>query len=534
MRNFSTCTRKKCKVAFVIILSVELITLAFLGYSGRLTSSSISRKIPTYRGQNTDKYHQQKTEKELGSETATTTTIGPSLPLAVTKQITEAAVVTKNLLTNGPTARPPSDTDIFGELGKDTELFPPLLPEELKKAIILDMEQMTGRKEKPKFNPDFKNPCWYEEAPLPGAYDTNWYRNNHPFKDVMPMKFDKMELELTPKWVQTGRRLRCLPYFYLAGIAKCGTTDLYLRIKDHPHVTDGLLKVIQWWNRLAIRIKGNLEEKVSFGEFLDIFDHAASEIEDNTCSNCSHLHPSIVGDYSTSTLFDNDFWPEMRGNNASKHEPDITVAHYMRYLQPGVKIIAIFREPTARLYSDYLFFTGGVKSEGKSPAKFHEWASAAVLLFLSCTKHYSVRSCVYSKELNHQKPLAVARLRLGLYHVFVKDFLNVFPRDQLLFLRLEDYHSDMRGSLNKVYEFLGLKKLNPWEEDEILARAPTNSRTESYSTIGKMWDSTRTLLREFYASHNDQLADLLNDDRFRWADVLADTNIAETNTTTER
>ena len=39
----------------------------------------------------------------------------------------------------------------------------------------------------PKFQPQFKNPCWHDENKL----------------------------------------LRCLPYFYLIGAPKCGTTDLY-------------------------------------------------------------------------------------------------------------------------------------------------------------------------------------------------------------------------------------------------------------------------------------------------------------------
>lgn len=30
--------------------------------------------------------------------------------------------------------------------------------------------------------------------------------------------------------------LRCLPYFHILGVDKCGTTDLYSRIAQHPHV----------------------------------------------------------------------------------------------------------------------------------------------------------------------------------------------------------------------------------------------------------------------------------------------------------
>ena len=40
-----------------------------------------------------------------------------------------------------------------------------------------------------------------------------------------------------PCWKSpNGNKLQCLPYFYLAGIPKCGTTDLYDRISLHPQV----------------------------------------------------------------------------------------------------------------------------------------------------------------------------------------------------------------------------------------------------------------------------------------------------------
>ena len=36
----------------------------------------------------------------------------------------------------------------------------------------------------------------------------------------------------------------------MAGVAKCGTTDLYRRIRIHPDVMRGELKEYHWWDRL--------------------------------------------------------------------------------------------------------------------------------------------------------------------------------------------------------------------------------------------------------------------------------------------
>ncbi|EFJ42645.1 hypothetical protein VOLCADRAFT_107148 [Volvox carteri f. nagariensis] len=51
---------------------------------------------------------------------------------------------------------------------------------------------------------------------LPSSYDTK-YRN--------------------PCWTQDGT-FKCLPYFQILGVSKCGTTDLYNRLTEHPDMID--------------------------------------------------------------------------------------------------------------------------------------------------------------------------------------------------------------------------------------------------------------------------------------------------------
>lgn len=67
-------------------------------------------------------------------------------------------------------------------------------------------------KEPKRYLPNSKNPCWIDK---PG--------------DV--------------------RTLRCIPYFYVAGVAKCGTSDLFRRIRLHPEVMKGTMKEYHWWDR---------------------------------------------------------------------------------------------------------------------------------------------------------------------------------------------------------------------------------------------------------------------------------------------
>ena len=64
----------------------------------------------------------------------------------------------------------------------------------------------------PHYLPNFKSPCWVAEMEL-----------NH---------FE----------------LHCLPYFFIAGFSKCGTTDIYRKLVKHPQIMRGL-KELNYWNR---------------------------------------------------------------------------------------------------------------------------------------------------------------------------------------------------------------------------------------------------------------------------------------------
>ena len=52
----------------------------------------------------------------------------------------------------------------------------------------------------------------------------------------------------SPCWYE-GSKLRCVPYFFMVGVFKCGTTDLFRRITRHPEVLMGL-KEIHWFTKL--------------------------------------------------------------------------------------------------------------------------------------------------------------------------------------------------------------------------------------------------------------------------------------------
>ena len=47
---------------------------------------------------------------------------------------------------------------------------------------------------------------------------------------------------------------------------------------------------------------------------------------------------------------------------------------------------------------------------------------------------------------------------MGLYCIYIRDLLEVFPRDQVMVLRLEHYSQNKQQKLQQMFEFLGLSK----------------------------------------------------------------------------
>ena len=115
-------------------------------------------------------------------------------------------------------------------------------------------------------------------------------------EDLTHKAFLNMTLNLSSKargQRSQSRRLRCLPFFYLAGFSKCGTTDLYEQIMFHPEVFRPFVKEPQYWNwnRWKVIVEGHTQSgftheqviplgvKVKFSQYVDLWDTASEKIE---------------------------------------------------------------------------------------------------------------------------------------------------------------------------------------------------------------------------------------------------------------
>nr|XP_022345100.1 carbohydrate sulfotransferase 15-like isoform X1 [Crassostrea virginica]XP_022345101.1 carbohydrate sulfotransferase 15-like isoform X1 [Crassostrea virginica] len=363
------------------------------------------------------------------------------------------------------------------------------------------------------FLSNFKNPCWYEELQEPNVYQFNKYI-------VISRNIRTTMTELMKHWAERiskekpARRLRCLPYFLIVGQPKCGTTDVYRKIVKHPDVINPPIKELHWWSRNRQGRRLNYTDIIPLSDYIDMFDMAAYRIENRhahgpevTNPDASYHH-KVTGEASASILWENDDWFHFKENTGFT-EPKYTSADYIRHVIPKVKVIICVRNPTDRLYSDYLYFT----KTNKSAEDFHNAVSYAVEVYKNCTERHSVRYCVYNRTIAY---MSRVRLRLGMYSVYIKDWLRVFPKSQVLILSLEDYAKHTRKILNQVYKFLDISSLDSDQMRSIVKLKVANKRKKGDRSVGLMLNETRQLLNEFYEPYNQELADIMDDDQFLW------------------
>ncbi|XP_072162894.1 carbohydrate sulfotransferase 15-like isoform X2 [Diadema setosum] len=318
--------------------------------------------------------------------------------------------------------------------------------------------------------------------------------------DVIPQQF--LQSYKNPCFLldpEVPTSFRCLPYFYLIGIQKCGTTDVWDKLTSHPDILR-TQKEPHFWARY--RVLHNVS----------IHTYLRGRSERLTTAyirgDASTLHELISGDGSTSALADNR-WQNMTSDPYDG--PAYLVADIMREIQPDSKHIIVLRDPVPRTYSDYLFFNVfppiyGLRS---SPETFHRYVSDDIGRFNNCTLHRSKRACAYI----HGK--GGVRTLFGYYAIYIRDWLQRFPRDQLYILRTEDWYSNCTFYLRDIHHFLGLREL---PEAKLQETCNQTKKLMNWKTrvVGPMLAETEKLLRDFFRDKNRELCELLDDERFLW------------------
>ena len=173
---------------------------------------------------------------------------------------------------------------------------------------------------KPRFEflKEFKNPCFLEDIShniLVGKKSESRlvYENNSMIGHISKRYSRDYMQDMYPAFIkvkqQSGydddvfiwKRLRCLPYYYVLGVLKSGTTDLNHRMQCHPSLTSGMRKASEWFNALRFR-------NISLSDYIDFYDPAARKMAKMSGyvtqgrAKQRKAVSVITGDHSTGTL----------------------------------------------------------------------------------------------------------------------------------------------------------------------------------------------------------------------------------------
>jgi len=186
------------------------------------------------------------------------------------------------------------------------------------------------------------------------------------------------------------------------------------------------------------------------------------------------------------------------------------VAERMRAaLGSNLRLLIILRDPVKRAYSHYQMTadTNGTKEQlarrgtvaGRSFESLIDEDLAALRTVGADDPDVDLET--FEREYLSKTPMgngSHSYVGRGLYALQIRQWLKVFPREQFLFLKLEDFSRDIQGNMRNVFSFIGLDAIR------VPDIAPKNAR--EYEPISADLEAR---LKAFYAPHNKRLAELL-------------------------
>lgn len=201
-----------------------------------------------------------------------------------------------------------------------------------------------------------------------------------------------------------------LPNFLVIGAAKSGTTALYHYLKQHPHVYMSPQKETNFFafegQRVSFRGPGDgvISDSIvtTLASYEDQFQDVSNE--------------SAIGEASPWYLYSTD-----------------AAANIHRRI-PDAKLIAVLRNPVDRAFSSYLH----VIRHGRENLSFEEGLLAE-----------EERIAQGWEPIWHYQ-------RVGFYADQVKNYIDLFGREQTRIYLYDDFLKDLYGTLTEIYEFLGV------------------------------------------------------------------------------
>ncbi|MGY5148955.1 MAG: sulfotransferase domain-containing protein [Candidatus Nitrosopumilus sp. bin_68KS] len=256
--------------------------------------------------------------------------------------------------------------------------------------------------------------------------------------------------------------IRLLPEFIIFGGVRCGTTSLYYDICEHSSVLPAAYDEIGFFD-------SNYELGINWYKSMFPTKFQRKKIESKT-GKC------ITGE---DTPF--YFWNKKA---IERIKNDI----------PNIKLIVILRNPVDRAYSNYQL---GVRS-GSESLSFENSIKKEIELL---DETDDIDSNNIEKFLRPRSYIAK-----GLYYNQIKNWFEIFPKDQILILSTENFQKNPDNTLEEIFKFLGL----PNEKIK-------NQQKRKVENYQKMNDETKDYLKKFFKSYNEKFFKLI-EQKFEWND----------------
>jgi hypothetical protein len=220
------------------------------------------------------------------------------------------------------------------------------------------------------------------------------------------------------------------PNFFVVGTVKGGTTSIHRYLSNHPQIYMSPIKEVNYFS----------DEFINKNNFAKDYKHDINvNIEKYLAGDRKHpVHIAHIADQQTyNKLFDRVENQKAIGEMSLSYMLYGGVAEKIFNFNPNSKIVMILRDPAERAFSQYIMNL----KQGKILTQD----------FLKEIRQDDDRS-VKGWGANHQY------LQIGKYYKQVKNYLDVFPKNQVKIILYDDYKKDAAATIKDLFEFLNVEK----------------------------------------------------------------------------
>ena len=358
------------------------------------------------------------------------------------------------------------------------------------------------------FSSSYHSPCWNSPIILSDQKQrelTLLSKQWIPMECQNKLKDHLIYSILIPSLNQENRALQCLPAFFLAGFPKSGTTTLYSMLCKHEMILKTHPKESHWWTRMRLDDKDPNYLRLAALRYLVYYNKVIPRVKSNS--------QVLTFDASQSTLWDSNFFV----HNEDYCAMPIAVSHIL----PSAKFIVLMRDPVTRTLSHYLYTCTFLRKKPPSNSVFHEKVLSDVHHFKNCLmSNRTVYECSADKFYSRVNKAGCGgalgfHLIISIYYLHIKKWMQFYPRESFLFLRMEDMSSLPFTFMKKVTNFLNIDPL-PYKTTKMLAKHKENRQILHM----EMLPETRAILSEFFNPFNEMLVELTGDKRFLWKNTM--------------